>query len=154
MQTQDFINKTIQEYEGNIIYLQNKIKDLKDKQTTLKNDNCIENWLDYEFYSSSGLTEEFASFTKDFKKYLKDNLTKDYELVNFNRGHFYLSGFIKNIQTNKYMYFSTSDVRFFKNEWYNNILVRTAEHEKDYTGGRNLQIPLPDIFGRLVYMTS
>ena len=41
------------------------------------------------------------------------------------------------------MYMSISDVRFFKNEWYNHILFRTAKSEKDFTGGTNLYTTLP-----------
>ena len=35
------------------------------------------------------------------------------------------------------MYISIPDVRYFTNEWYSNILIRTAKDEQDYRGGFN-----------------
>ena len=35
------------------------------------------------------------------------------------------------------MYISISDVRYFANEWYSHILIRTAKNEQDYRGGFN-----------------
>ena len=91
-------------------------------------------WLNHEFQSSSVKTPEFKSFSNDFIKDLK-SLAQGYEFVNVNKGHFYVSGFIK--KDDKYAYFSISDVRYFKNEWYNHIMIRTAKSDKDYTGGNN-----------------
>ena len=151
MKTQDFINEKIREAEASINYLQNRIKNLKEKRMS---GDSIENWIDFEFESSSGLTKEFAQFARDFKKHIKNNLPDNYELVNFYRGHFFCSGFIKNLATDKFMYFSTSDVRYFRNSWYNDILIRTAEREKDYTGGRNIEVRLPKVFNNLDYLTT
>ncbi len=97
----------------------------------------IAQWLDTSFESSSSTTPEFAAFAAQYRRELKKQLAKDLELVGFNRGHFYLSGFIKNSLTGKYAYFMTDDVRFSVNGWHNQVLMRTAKHEKDYTGGRN-----------------
>jgi len=91
-------------------------------------------WRNHEFESSSSTTEEFKSFSRDIKKYLKEKMV-GYNLVNYNRGHFYFSAFFE--KDEKFIYISSSDVRHFKDEWLNNLLVRTAENEKDYTGGRN-----------------
>ena len=38
---------------------------------------------------------------------------------------------------NKCVYLSISDVRYFTNEWYGHILIRTAKDEQDYRGGFN-----------------
>ena len=35
------------------------------------------------------------------------------------------------------MYLSISDVRAFPRQWATNILVRTMQHAKDWTGGYN-----------------
>lgn len=115
----------------------NELEELESQKqrTTSKG---IEKWLGNEFESSSSLTEEFASFSREYKSEMKKKLGSRFELVSFNRGHFYLSGFIKNLQTNKLAYFSTSDVRYNSGDcWYNNLLIRTAQHDKDYTGGSN-----------------
>ena len=45
------------------------------------------------------------------------------------------------------MYFATSDVRW-NDDWFKSVLVRTAEHDKDYTGGRNNFTPLME-FGQM-----
>ena len=55
----------------------------------------IEEWLDVSFQSSSGLTEEFALFAKQYKKAIANKM-QGYELVNFSRGHFFVSRFFKN----------------------------------------------------------
>jgi hypothetical protein len=96
----------------------------------------IEAWRGYEFESSSGLTEEFALFSKQIKTHLVKTMT-GYELINYSRGHFYFSAFMKNNRTDKLVYVSCSDVRYSPDGWYNNLLVCTAQHDKDYTGGSN-----------------
>lgn len=93
-------------------------------------------WLERikkDFYSSSGLTPEFHAFTTKFKRefgnYLKEHGATN---VEFNVMHFEISGFFDlNGQT---WYFNTGDVR---SKIMNSMLVRTAKHHKDYTGGAN-----------------
>ena len=98
----------------------------------------LEDWAGIHFESSSGLTEEFAAFAKMFKQRIKRECEKnELSLCSFDRGHFYCSGFVGSQKTGRYIYFSISDVRYFSNSWLNNILIRTAEHIKDFTGGRN-----------------
>ena len=95
----------------------------------------IKTWLGKQFESSCEITPEFVTFAKCLKAYIKRNLPEGAELMKCNRGHFYLYGFIKN--GDKFAYFSTSDVRHFQDSWYNNMLIRTAQGEKDFTGGVN-----------------
>jgi hypothetical protein len=86
------------------------------------------------FESDSGLTPEFKAFSTAFKKTMKTSL-KDAgaELVSFSRGHFTVSGFYRS--NGQLGYFSVPDVRGgFHSE---DIMFRTASHEKDYTGGSN-----------------
>jgi len=114
----------------------------------------MKSWLNVEFVSSCNTTDQFKSFARNFKSYLK-KLTKDnFDIVNFNRGHFDVSGFLKNKENNKLVYFSVSDVRFFPNEWYNHVLVRTAKHDKDYTGGSNNYSTLDEIENKALYLTK
>lgn len=114
----------------------------------------MKKYLNVDFESSSGLTPQFASFARSFKSYCKKIAGNDYELISFNRGHFYCSGFFKNKATNKYAYFSTSDVRFFKNEWYNRLLVRTAKHDKDFSGGANHTYMLDQLAEAISQLTA
>lgn len=97
----------------------------------------IEKWLHHTFESSSQTTPEFKSFANTYKKVIQDLIGDNFELVDFNRGHFYCSGFIQHKPTSKYIYFSCSDVRFFPNEWNTHLLIRTAKNTEDYSGGAN-----------------
>jgi len=106
--------------------------EMEHKKTRKKD---IRSWIGYTFRSSSGLTEEWAEFSKAIKKELKK--IDGYDLVSYSRGHFFFSAFLKNTTTGKLVYISSSDVRFFKDEWYNRLLIRTAQHDKDFTGGAN-----------------
>jgi len=72
----------------------------------------IEKWLGYDFESSCSLTPEFDQFRKEIKKYIKNRLDKNLELIMpFGTLHFAFSGFIKNKLTGKFVYFSCDDVR-------------------------------------------
>ena len=106
--------------------------------------NGIEGWVGYCFQSSSSLTPEFSLFARQYKSALQKEL-KGYVLESWSRGHFEVSAFFKNIDTGKMVYISCSDVRHWQDCWYNNILIRTAEHNKDYTGGSNNYATLKEL---------
>ena len=97
----------------------------------------LQKYLTTEFESSSTKTPQFTAFASAYKAHIKKALPPHLTIEAWNVGHFEMSGFIKNTQTGKLCYISTSDVRYNSNAWYNNILIRTAEHAKDYTGGSN-----------------
>ena len=87
---------------------------------------------DYGAYTSP----DYISFQTKYRNFLKKVCTENgFELVSFNKNHYEFSAFIKG--NDKYVYLSISDVRYFSNEWYTNILIRTAEHERDFRGGSN-----------------
>lgn len=93
-------------------------------------------WINHEFSSGTTNGEDFKAFARDFKKRIqKDLKNTDMELEKFSIGHYYLSGFIK--RRDKYVYFSIPDVRHFGNEWFNDILIRTAKGCSDFKGGHN-----------------
>jgi len=102
-------------------------------------------YINYPFESSTVLTEEFKGFSRAFKGDLNELTRDSFELVKFNRGHFYISGFLKNRETGGLVYFSIPDVRFFMNGWKTRMLIRTAENDTDYTGGRNVSTRFEDI---------
>lgn len=80
--------------------------------------------------------EEFKNIAKEVKKKIKKQLEKyNIELVKFNINHFYISGFLKKEQ--KYLYFSTYDYRYFRDKFYNEILIRKCKDENDYKGETN-----------------
>lgn len=93
----------------------------------------MKKWINEEFTSSSGTTPQWNAFVRDFKKFIKSNLPPSSDLIGWNKGHFYVSGFIQ--RGGKYVYFSIMDVR--GSDWYNRIMIRTAKNEKDFTGGNN-----------------
>ena len=137
MAVQELIYTSILEKRQQISTLQSEIQDLLQQLETQKSKIGIDKWLNHEFESSCSRTPEFTAFTKEYKRELIKQLPKSCEIVNWSVGHFYISCFIKNVKSGKLIYLSISDVRHSKDGWYNNILIRTAQHEKDYTGGSN-----------------
>ena len=103
----------------------------------------ISKWVGYHFESSSSLTPEFAEFSLQVTKELKK--IKGYELAAYSRGHFEFSAFLKNKATGNFAYVSCSDVRFFSDQWWTNLLIREARNEKDYRGGRNFECKFTEI---------
>ena len=92
------------------------------------------------FESSSGLTEEFKTFYQTFKREFKQELEGiGATNIVFSRGHFYISGFFT---INKQVYyFNLGDVRGSEYRM-PNLLYRTAEHYKDWTGGMNRYVDI------------
>ena len=95
----------------------------------------IKTWKNHTFSTGMTTGEDFKLFAKDFREFVKSALPENAKLVEYNTGHYYVSGFIE--KNGKYIYFSIPDVRFFPNEWMNNILIRTAKNPRDYYGGAN-----------------
>lgn len=92
-------------------------------------ENCQTNETGYD-------RKAFNKFGLDLKKEINE-LLKDFgaEVHSLSRGYFILSGFIK--KDDKLVYFSVDDVRYNRFKKDTMILIRTAKHDKDYTGGRN-----------------
>lgn len=104
----------------------------------------LEKYLDYEFSTGCYTGEDYKTFERKYINYLK-SLCKDngWELAWAHKNHYSFTACFKENQ--KHIYFSISDVRFWQNEWYNHILYRTMEHEKDYHGGPNHYTSLPEL---------
>ena len=103
-------------------------------------------WKGNCFESSCSRTPEFMAFARMFRGHIQKQAKENgLVLVNYSNGHFYCSGFFKNLITGKYAYFSISDVRYFKDSWIDDVLLRTAKHEKDYTGGSNQSVHINNI---------
>lgn len=153
MNIKDLKQHKIEETKQKLLYWQTELKNREEELKAKAKIIGIKNWLGFTFKSSSQLTDEFKLFDREIKSYIKKQLNADLELVNWNKGHFYFSGFIKNKLTDKLIYFSCSDVRHFPNSWYNNLLIRTAENEKDYTGGSNNYCKITDITKKTLFLT-
>jgi hypothetical protein len=103
-------------------------------------------YIDYTFQSSCGKTPEYIDWKKCFKSDIKAIIGESLELLKKSSDpHFECSGFIKNKKTGKLVYFSSGDLRFRKNGWLEHILIRTAGHEKDWSGGSNQYTTLANI---------
>ena len=105
----------------------------------------LEKYIDYEFSSGCYTGEDYKSFQTKYINFLRSICKQNHwQLVNIGRNHYCFSAFIKSAE-NKCVYVSISDVRFFTNEWYNNILIRTAKNEQDYYGGFNHRTTLKEL---------
>ena len=97
----------------------------------------------HEFQSSSGKTPEFINWARKAKKWFSVWCKQhDAILSTWNIGHFYVSGFIT-MSNGCIWYFSSSDVRY---KLMSSLLIRTAKHLKDYTGGINQSVDFNESF--------
>ena len=119
----------------------------------------------YNKYQGKVLEDDGAYKSKDFIKfasYMKRQFKasaqeRGFELDAFSIGHYYVSGFFK--KGDKFVYFSYDEPRhqqidFNKNDPTNGFLYRTAEHNKDYTGGRNNFVPLSKLMDAVESMIA
>lgn len=107
----------------------------------------LEKYVNYEFSSGCYTGDDYKSFQTKYINYLRSICkTNHWRLVNVGKNHYCFSAFIKSAE-NKCVYISISDVRYFSNEWYDHILIRTAENETDYRGGFNNYTTLSDLEG-------
>ena len=91
----------------------------------------------HEFSSGCYTGDDYKAFQTKYLNYLRTMCKENHwQLVNIGRNHYCFSAFIKSAE-NKCIYVSISDVRYFTNEWYGHILIRTAKDEQDYRGGFN-----------------
>ena len=114
-------------------------------------------YIDFHFESSCSTTPEFASFARKFKTALKkDAETAGLKLVEFTCGHFFVSAFVLNPLTNRYVYISVSDVRWelCGKRPLDDILYRTAKDENDGHGGCNNFTDLPNLIERVRVLTE
>ena len=112
----------------------------------------LNKWYNKEFEDWGGETSsEYNNFQTNYKSVIKE-ICNDIgmNLHSFNKNHYEFSAIVKSNTTNQFYYISISDVRYWKNEWANNILFRTMENDKDWTGGRNCYSKLQDLSENLM----
>ena len=115
----------------------------------------LKQYVNYEFSSGCYTGEDYKSFQTKYINYLRSICKQNHwQLVNVGRNHYCFSAFIKGGRENKCVYISISDVRYFANEWYNHILIRTAKHETDYIGGFNNYTTLEHLEGEIANMLN
>jgi hypothetical protein len=84
----------------------------------------LEDYLNWEFGSGVKTTRDFKKFALLFLNHIRKNLPKGAKLDKYSIGHYFIWGFIK--RKNNYVYFFVNDVRYYKNDWYNKILLKPA----------------------------
>ena len=99
-------------------------------------------------FSSGGRnSEQFNTFFNDFLKSFTYQLKRlKATEIEFSKGHFELSGFFK--INEQHYYFSLGDVRhgYIFNTYSQKpeLLIRTTQYNKDYTGGQNTFVAIQD----------
>ena len=97
----------------------------------------LKKYIGYEFSSGCYTGDDYKSFQTKYINFLKNMCRNNHwQLVNVGKNHYCFSAFIKSAENNC-VYISIPDVRYFYNEWYNHILIRTTKNETDYRGGFN-----------------
>lgn len=113
-----------------------------------KMQDLIQTYENHQFSSGPTTGLDYETFEERYKKILKDIANNiQAQLIDFNGGHYGFSAFME--KDGKFAYISISDVRSFKNEWKDDILVRTAENDRDFSGGRNTFTNLHKLESRL-----
>ena len=104
----------------------------------MSNTNTLKQYINFEFSTGCYTGNDYKTFQTKYINYLKTICKENnWSLIKVNKNHYCFSAFIKGGTENKCVYISISDVRYFNNDWYNHILVRTAKNEVDYKGGFN-----------------
>ena len=107
----------------------------------------INQYYNHKFDEDWGYnSRDYISFQTKYKNVLKEIGNEcGVELYSFNGGYYEFSCVMKSKYTNRFYYVSICDVRTWKNEWADNVLYRTMEHDKDWTGGSNHFCKLEDL---------
>lgn len=112
----------------------------------------LEKWYNKQIEDWGGeVSPEYKNFQTNYRSVIKD-FCKDIEmeLYSFSKNHYEFSAVLKSNNTNQFYYISISDVRYWKNEWANNILYRTMNNEKDWSGGSNHYSTLEELAEKLL----
>ena len=116
----------------------------------MANINILKQYINYEFSTGCYTGNDYISFQTKYINFLKTICkNNNWKLIKVNKNHYCFSAFIKGGTENKYVYISISDVRYFNNDWYNHILIRTAKNEVDYRGGFNHYTTLEKLEGKI-----
>ena len=103
----------------------------------------LKKYLDYEFSTGVYTGDDYKTFQNKYINYLRSICKENgWQLINIGRNHYEFSTFITDNE-NHFIYLSIFDVRYCPNKWFNNILIRKAKNEEDYTGGSNNYYSLP-----------
>lgn len=96
----------------------------------------IQEFVNYRFSSGPVAGDDFKRFNVKIKNAVKKKLPEGYKIHQWDRNHYIISAVIQD-DKGRFIYLSISDVRFWENEWFSNILIRTMDRCNDWTGGLN-----------------
>lgn len=86
-------------------------------------------------------SKEFDSFSRKFKNALKRSISNDCRIINYSKGHYYISTFIEYHNHYLYLMFYVPrggyPINFTKFNYSDGICYRIAKNEKDYQGESN-----------------
>ena len=101
-----------------------------------KIDKLIADYADYIFSSGGETGTDYKTFENKYRNILKEIANNiDAKLISFSKNHYTFSAFME--RNGNFAYISISDVRNCSNSWRYDILIRRAEHAKDFKGGWN-----------------
>lgn len=93
----------------------------------------LRKYVGYNFYYHY---DEQKSFFRVFKNAVKKKLPARWTIEKWRVNWFECSGVLKDDQ-GRYVYLHVGDIRYWQDKWIDDILIRTMEHDKDWTGGQN-----------------
>ena len=101
-------------------------------------------YLSYTFSTGSETGADDKTFERAYKRYLTA-LCKEsnWQLTAFHKNHYEFSCFIR--FRDRVVFLSIPDVRYWKNAWYEHILIRLAKDEADFHGGQNHYTDIPHL---------
>lgn len=109
------------------------MKNAQEKSRVRKLKNYIGRIEDYGCITSP----TYNAFENEYIRHIKKLCTEnDWNYISSNKGHYEFSCVIQR-NDGVYVYISICDVRYNCKEWFNNVLIRTMEHPKDWRGGSN-----------------
>jgi hypothetical protein len=94
----------------------------------------VKDYRNMAFESACYRTPEYIAFERACRRELKKQCAeRGINIHTFHGNHFEWSAVLE--KGGKFVYVSMSDVRWF--DWYDNMLIRTMSHDKDWRGGGN-----------------
>lgn len=115
----------------------------------------LEKWCGYEFSTGISPGEDYLKFQREAKTELrKILLDAGFEMFKFLPNHYEFSCIAKKADEDRYYYISISDVRTFRDKWWNAVLYRAMKDEKDYRGEQNHYCKWGEIGERLIALDA
>lgn len=115
----------------------------------------MDKWIGYQFEPVECRTgKDFSNFVRNLKAEISAQLCDTgCEIVSFNKGYFFVSGFIYNKEMNRYAYFYIGDARDTET-WPKRVLYRASNGPKDFSYGSNRFANLENLGDDIISLLS